>query len=1074
MKRFLAAAAMAPLCFAAMEARAQTTINDARTTPVQTSTTGNLTIDAAGSIKVPSGAAVTVDSASTVINNGVIELKDGTSAATGILVTSGSGNVTSAGTINVTDSEELKDTDGDGDIDGPFVTSTAQRYGIHVVGPFTGSVTQAGGQIFVRGNNSALIAIDNAFTGDLTLRGQAAILGTNTFGVRFGGPVTGTIDIGGSLSAQGEAAEGVSIVGPVTGRLILQGQVVASGYRYLTRNLAFELSKLDADDLLLGGPAVRISDSITGGVLVNASQLNTDDLDPDDDSNTPAITDPNPDEDGDGIADANETDGSITAFGSAPGILIAGPGAIALGNVGAGSITGYGLVIQGTVVGNGLFDGFSATAIRLGGGGGTVTTGNGINIPGTVFSSSVLANSNALVLDAGASAPTAIVSGRLQAQGTSNGTLTPTVTALEVKAGASLGSVVNSGVLQAQISGTSGTATAVLDSAGSISQITNTGAIAGSLAQVNATDVITGRGIALDLRANTTGVSVLQTHPTVELVTPAIVGDILFGSGNATLDIREGSVTGDVAFGSGTNTLVLNGTKTTTTAATDTTPATSTTVVNGSITGKLTNAGALSASILSGSLINTFAGSVNMTDLTVGADGVLGFTLDPAAGGSTRYNVAGAANLAAGSSIDILFASKLASSQTFTLIDSSGLNIGGLDTSLLGDTPFVYKTALSTTPTQLNVTVGRRSAAEAGLFGSRAAAFDPIFAAFDSDAGVSRALLGKTDEAGFAEFYNQLLPDYSGGGFHSLASGTREVMRAQADEPAGMQTNQRRSWLQEVGFSNRNKGTGSASDVPYDAAGFGVAGGIEEPMRNGAVRGLSLALVSSDVDNANRRGFSQLTASALLGSVYWRDQLANGLTLDASLTGGYTWFDSDRHVIDVDSTGARILQRQAGGKWSGAIAAGRLGVVYEIPAGRFYFRPNAVVDYVYLYEDGYKERGGGAAVDLAVDHRTSYEAAAEAGVTVGARFGRGFRWGPEVHVGYRTNLGEGLSETSARFLAGGNQFVLRALGVDKSRLVLRAAIRGGSRYANVALEGTGDIGDVYSAYEGRLVVRFIF
>jgi hypothetical protein len=51
---------------------------------------------------------------------------------------------------------------------------------------------------------------------------------------------------------------------------------------------------------------------------------------------------------------------------------------------------------------------------------------------------------------------------------------------------------------------------------------------------------------------------------------------------------------------------------------------------------------------------------------------------------------------------------------------------------------------------------------------------------------------------------------------------------------------------------------------------------------------------------------------------------------------------------------------------------------------------------------------------------------------------------------------------------------LTALGVDRSRLVVRAALRGGSRYAHLALEGTGDIGDVYTAYEGRLVVRFIF
>ena len=53
--------------------------------------------------------------------------------------------------------------------------------------------------------------------------------------------------------------------------------------------------------------------------------------------------------------------------------------------------------------------------------------------------------------------------------------------------------------------------------------------------------------------------------------------------------------------------------------------------------------------------------------------------------------------------------------------------------------------------------------------------------------------------------------------------------------------------------------------------------------------------------------FSKLNASALLGSVYWRHKYGEGLLLDAGLTGGYTWFDSDRHVIDQDSSGARIL-----------------------------------------------------------------------------------------------------------------------------------------------------------------------
>ena len=107
------------------------------------------------------------------------------------------------------------------------------------------------------------------------------------------------------------------------------------------------------------------------------------------------------------------------------------------------------------------------------------------------------------------------------------------------------------------------------------------------------------------------------------------------------------------------------------------------------ITGKVTSVGQLSMSVLSGSLTNTFAGAVPLSDLTVGAAGKLAFTLDPAAAGgaaATRYVVSGAANLASGSQIDIRFASKLTTGATFNLIHSPSLTNGGLVSDLLGDT----------------------------------------------------------------------------------------------------------------------------------------------------------------------------------------------------------------------------------------------------------------------------------------------------------------------------------------------------------------------------------------------------
>ena len=60
MKRLFAAAAAAPLCFAASQALAQTTISTATTTPLATSTAGDINIDINGSV-VLSGGGVGVN-----------------------------------------------------------------------------------------------------------------------------------------------------------------------------------------------------------------------------------------------------------------------------------------------------------------------------------------------------------------------------------------------------------------------------------------------------------------------------------------------------------------------------------------------------------------------------------------------------------------------------------------------------------------------------------------------------------------------------------------------------------------------------------------------------------------------------------------------------------------------------------------------------------------------------------------------------------------------------------------------------------------------------------------------------
>ena len=87
----------------AAPALAQTTISNGTATPQATSKTGDLTIGTGGSIKPPSGTAVTIDSNNVVTNNGIIEFQN-LSNVTGLLANGGfTSSISNIGTIEVDD-----------------------------------------------------------------------------------------------------------------------------------------------------------------------------------------------------------------------------------------------------------------------------------------------------------------------------------------------------------------------------------------------------------------------------------------------------------------------------------------------------------------------------------------------------------------------------------------------------------------------------------------------------------------------------------------------------------------------------------------------------------------------------------------------------------------------------------------------------------------------------------------------------------------------------------------------------------------------------------------------------------
>ena len=85
-----------------------------------------------------------------------------------------------------------------------------------------------------------------------------------------------------------------------------------------------------------------------------------------------------------------------------------------------------------------------------------------------------------------------------------------------------------------------------------------------------------------------------------------------------------------------------------------------------------------------------------------------------------------------------------------------------------------------------------------------------------------------------------------------------------------------------------------------------------------------------------------------------------------------------------------------------------------------------------------------------------------------------FVWIPELTAGWRQAAGDGVDVTTARFVAGGPAFSLAAPDLSGGGPVVRLALRGQGQYFDFALEGGGEYRDDYEAYDGRVVVRFLF
>lgn len=1020
MRYLLCSTAMAALAIGATSAHAED-VTTKKEVPLRTSTIKNGTPDAinitsAGSVVLTSGTAVTMDSNHKVANAGAITIT-GSAAATGIAAEAGTtGDIVNTGTITVDEAYTAKDDDNDGDLDGPFALGS-NRFGIRTLGAHVGKIVNSG-TITVEGNNSAGISLGGTLTGDFVHDGKTTIIGDNSVGIDAQA-IDGKVRLAGTVEAKGAGAIGARFGGDVSGAMVIQGAVSATGYRSTTAPSS--TTKLDADDLLQGGPAITIEGNVAGGIVLAVPPKDT--------------SSSNNDEDADGIEDAKEGSAKVVSYGEAAGLSIGSAiRDIAIGPV-ANTASQFGLQIDGVVEGRGVYAGIDGNAVVIGGQGFGVTIANGIGVSGTVAAFSVGSDATAIRLGASAATPTLRNSGTISASG-SNAVDTRAV-AVQVDAGASLPSIQNSGTIKATTTGANGTAVAIRDLSGTVTLVQNAGEITASGATAGS-----GRNVAIDLSAGTAVTTVRQTAVASGVAAPAINGDVRFGSGDDLLDLADGTLKGDVSFGAGSSTLQLSGDAAQTGKVTFGS-GTSTMSLAGSSTytgladfagttgtlslagtsvfrGGLANAANLAVSVAGGTL--DIAGPATIGSLSLGATGKLVATLSKTAGAGTALTVGGNASFVEGSKLVLRLSGVTGVEGSYTVLTAG--SITGLDKLDADDAlvPYLFKAEIDETAAAntIVVDVTRRTAAQLGLNASGVTAYDAVIDALGNDAAIAGAFLSIADGDLFRQTFASMLPDHAGGVFEGISQGERILIRQMQDPLTPIARSGNFTATMNLSTWDGDKEIGD--NAAYDLQGHAFSLGGEFAVGKLGHVGVTIANLYNQHTNdviSDVESKSWEVAAHLRGK--WGPVMGFA-------RGSFGMSNIESKRTFTGTSNGTAISRTVAGDWDGRYVSFAAGASAEGGSKVFFFRPQVTVDYIRLKEDGYTEAGGGKALDLSVDSRTSDQFGINGSMVLGMDLmGRSRRDGGwfriETEGGWREILGGELGDTTARF-ENGDDFTL--------------------------------------------------
>jgi len=1111
-------ATLALLGALSLSAQAQVSVTEDTSDQILTSTAGE---DGGPSdVTVDSGATVTVDSSSSGIildsDNDLVlggsVTSDNINDVTGVELQGGANrSYLQTGGISLLEDFTAEDTDDDVFIDGPFAEGEG-RTGILISGasPFQGNVELAAGSLIsVEGNDSFGINLANTpmmtdgLTGNLLTAGQITVLGDQSTGINIASNVVGDVTNEGSITITGEGSQGIAVTGDIQGAFESSGAIASTGFRFATRpaflgdTSVVGREDLGAEDLDDGGSALSISGNVSDGIFLSQR------FEPSLDDEGNQVTN----DDGEPIFFLAGVS-SVQQFGSAPAVLIDGGGnPIAVGLI--ADITDptdpdfdedlqFGFINQGTVIANGVFDDFDATALSFA----NVTVDGGISNEGNLTAQTFRAPNPTDLADGDAVARVIVLGNQAIADEINNsGVILVTASeaadevffdreniiaprpllavGVDIEAGAAVTEVINSGSISALLVGRDGTAVAVRDSSGTVQSLTNTGVIA-SFAQSSDTFNIEETDfdlVAIDFSAATQDLEITQSqNEDPGSLIPLITGDILLGAGDDSVTSTAGIISGSLDFGGGNDTLSLSG--------------------GAAFTGAITNSDSLTLSVTEGSSLTLGSDdSLQVSEALIDSTSVFRPVIDGSTGQASTLISAGDVTFEDGATISPILNSIVGTDVlSYTLVSAGNLSIGDLATLNAGESPFLFTSNLELAdPNTLVVTLNLRdpslSVADGGLGldAVQAAAFGGIVDDQFENGAILQALavspeLGNAfsniSEAGeFSAAINQVLPEFSGAGKQFVLANVDGAVGAVGSHLDAARRSPERTggaWLQEFFYFADRELAGQSEQ--YRGNGFGFATGIDTAFGPFHAVGINASFASTEVEDVVGVD-DPLNIRTFQGGAYAGLQ-TGGFNLDLYGGAGISEFDQNRIVNVGNFAGSAESERQ-GFHVNGALRAG-----YDLAiSDKYWVRPSVSVDYLFLDEDGYTETGTDG-IRLSVEDRTSDTAAASARLEFGAQFQGRRTWiRPSLRVGYRNEFISDPIETAFRFQGlsdtDGNVFDseiarLRSFAFPDEGILLGFTIAAGSEYSAIGFDFDSDIRDGFIRHTGRIVVRLLF